>query len=85
MTLSVKSNKVAKQIVDVTDLNELKDMIYLKDFHKVRFIRGSSGEIYIAFDLDKEGKSRRVLELNGSKIIYFMQVNGEVTQTYWEK
>ena len=85
MSLNIQSNSVLKQIVDVTDLNELKDMIYLNDIHKVRFIRGSKGEIYIAFDLDKEGKSRRVLELNGSKIIYFMQVNGAVTQKYWEK
>lgn len=85
MSVKVKSNSAQKQIVEISELNELRDMIYLNGIHRVRFIRGSGGEIYIAFDLDQEGKSRRVLELNGSKIIYFMQVDGEVTQKYWEK
>lgn len=85
MSVKMKSNSEQKQLTEISDINILRNLFYFENISRIRIIRGSSGEIFIAFDLDEAGNSRRVLELNGSKIIYFMQVNGQVTEKYWEK
>lgn len=87
MPVKRKSNGIVTEFTIPSDLPVFLGKYFsLNGINNVRFIKGSGGEIYIAFCLDaSETGVRRVLKLNGSSIQYFQQNNGQVETIYWTK
>ncbi|WP_305177857.1 hypothetical protein [Faecalibaculum rodentium] len=81
MSVTVKSNGSTEKLLTE---KEFSAAFVRNGVNHIRLI-DSGSHLYLAFCLDAEGNTRKVLDLSGANITYFLQENGQVKQTYWTK